>query len=240
MDDKVQKISRIIIQPVRNLFLKMHVKLVHETKYGKNSNFHNIFTMDGKEYLNLDLQSFLTLEIKDGEWTPSKSILINEKNIYHITKGLEKCIDIIYNDDIFALNENHETIMYKEGREKGTVRIYNLGMNQRLVIQPAVVYEDDISYEGVVFFINKTDNYIQLPIDALEALYHALKQVNIFVYSQMLLNYYVTTMGIKPSEKQEVGKLSFKPNVLTTDAAKEVTKSTLKKKSDKEFFGFDK
>ena len=75
--------------------------------------------------------------------------------------------------------------------EKHTVRLFNIGPNQRMVIKPAIIYdENEISYEGVVLYINKTANYVELPIDAFEALYYTLKETNIFVYSQLMINYY--------------------------------------------------
>jgi hypothetical protein len=194
MLDNMQKITRTIVQPVRNLILKMHVKLLKE-KDGRIENFHNEFNYAGKNYLKLDLQSFMTLEILDKNWDKDKSILIDQKNIYQIIKGFEKVIDGIYNGKVFALNREGKTVIYSEMAEKNTVKIYNLGNGNRLVITPAIIYdENDLSYEGVVMHVNKTENFVELPIDAFESLYYAIKQTNLFLYSQGLINYYTSCL----------------------------------------------
>jgi hypothetical protein len=194
MLDNVQKITRVIIQPTRNLVLKMHVKLLKENN-GRIENFHNEFGFAGKNYLKLDLQSFMTLEIVDKVWDKSKSILIDQKNIYQIIKGFEKTIEGIYNGKVFALNRDGKTIIYSDMVEKNTVKIYNLGNGNRLVVKPAIIYDDsDLTYEGVVLFVNTTDNFVELPIDAFESLYFAIKQTNLFLYSQGLVNYYVSCL----------------------------------------------
>jgi hypothetical protein len=224
--------------------LRIHVKLIQEKNDGRKENFHNVFVSDDKKgYLTLDLQSFLTLEIKDGDWAPDKSILIDQKNIYQIIKGFEKSLDAIYNGGIFAVNKRNETIMYKDMAEKHTNRIYNLGMNQRLIIQPAVIFdENETTYEGAILYINKMDNYVELPIDAFEALYHTLKETNMFVYSQLLVNYYMSSINkveVKQTVNQERPKIKKKhPLEMKTE---ETTTSNIKpKQTEEEFFGFKK
>lgn len=193
----MQKLTRVIIQPVHNLVLKMHVKLTKE-KEGRIQNFHNEFIYDGSKYLRLDLQSFMTLEIiskNKDDWDKSKSILIDQRNVYQLIKGMEKSIDYIYNGKVFGLSKEGSTIAYSDMMDKTTVKIYNLGSGQRVIIKPAIIYdENDLTYEGVVFYINKTENYVELPIDAFEALYYSLKEVNLYLYSQALVNYYVSSI----------------------------------------------
>ena len=52
-------------------------------------------------------------------------------------------------------------------------------------------------------YINKKSNYIELPIQALEAMYQTLKDVNFFIYSQLLINYYLISANkIEPKTKE--------------------------------------
>jgi hypothetical protein len=244
MSDNIQKITRVLLHLTRTCALRIHVKLVNE-RDGRKENFHNLYVSDDKKgYLNLDLQSFLTLEIKDGVWAPDKSILINQRNIFQVIKGIEKSLEGIYNGGIFAVKKNGEIISYKEEREKHTVRIYNLGNNQRLVIEPAVILdENETTYEGVIMYINKTENYVELPIDLFEALYHTLKETNLFVYSQALANYYISSIN-KVEAKQVVSgggetKKPRKKHPLSSTESDEVTTSTVTpKQTPEDFFNY--
>lgn len=205
--NNVDKISRVIIEPVKKLRLRMHAKLVNR-KEGRKENFHKLFSApDGGKYLSLDIQSFMTLELTEGEWDKSKTIIIDQKNIYQIIKGMKKIIDDIYDRDkgIFAIKKNKETVIYKEQAERSTVKLYNLNYNQRMVLTPAIVYdENEVSYEGVVMFMNKSENYVEFPIDAFEALYYCLEKADLFVYSQELVNYFIAALKGEKVELKEI------------------------------------
>lgn len=202
---------------------------------------------NGSSILQLDLQSFLTLELKDTMWTKDKTVLLDQRNIYQVIKAFEKIIDSIYNGGLFAVTKSNKTIMYKEDIDKHTQRIYNIGTHQRMIVHPALIYDEaeDTEYEGVMLYLNKSENFVELPIDAFEALYYTLKQVNMFVYSQLLVNYYMSSI--------QNDKVEIKQNVMTSNkltvrkphplekANTEVTKSTVTpKQSAEEFFNFPK
>lgn len=241
--DSIQKISRLLIQPVKNLMLRIHVKLVHE-KDGRKENFHNIFTIDENSFLKLDVQSFLTLELKDGEWAKDKSIIIDQKNIYQVVKGFERCLEAIYHGGVFAITKDGKTVIYQDMVEKHTQRIYNLGGNQRIVLKPAIIYDEtEVSYEGVILYINKTDNFVEFPIDAFEALYYTLKNVNLFVYSQLLINYFVSALKEEKVELRQVTmeRPKKKYGSVFDMAPKETVQSKIvKEQSDEDFFNMKK
>jgi hypothetical protein len=236
----IDKISRIIIQPAKNLILKMHIKLLNENE-GRKENFHKLFiSPEGNKYLKLDLQSFLTLELHDDNWSKDKTIIIDQKNIYHLIKGLKKMVDNLYTNDIFVLNKNKQIVIYKDIVEKYTEKIYNLKNNQRIIIKPAIIFdENQISYEGVVIYINKTENYVELPIDAFESLYYALSKVDLFTYSQELLNYYISCIKGEKIELKEVGfSDNKKAHPLLMEDNKEEVKGNLIKSEEENVFNY--
>lgn len=248
MSDNINKITRVIIKPAKNCVLKIHIKLVNKRMDGKTENFQNVYINGNDEgTLALDFQSLITLELKDGEWEREKTICITQNNIYQLIKGMERVINKFYNEKIFAVKKGtNEIVMYKDKAQECTERIYNLGMNQRMIIQPSIIYDNnDLSYEGVVMYLNKTANFIELPIDAFESLYYALKQINIFEYSQSLLNYYISSVKNEKVELTQVqlggGQSKKKKHPLEiTSEEKEETTSTLKtKQTAEEFFGIN-
>lgn len=248
LTENIEKISRVILQPVQNLQLKLSVKLSKENKInGKKESFHKLFTTEDKiSYLNLDFYSSLTLELTTKPWSKDKSLLITMSNIYQIQFAFKKVLDNIYNGEIFAMDKNDNVIAYGGMCDKHTVRAFNIGFNQRLIIRPSVIYdENDISYEGVVMFINKTNNHIELTIDALESLYYALTKVDIFAYSQLLLNYYVSSVQNGKIELKntvmESSKSRYKKHPLDLgNEKKEFVESTPKKEDKNDFFDYSK
>ncbi len=150
---ETKKISRTILNIQKNLLLKMHVKLVYEDDNGESKLFHNEFEFNGSNYITIENMPFMTLELKDrdGGWDKSRNIMITPMNIVHVVKAMDRLIDAIYGDDIFAVNSNNKIVIYKDMVEKYTERIFNLGANQRLVITPAIILDhNDIEVEGVV------------------------------------------------------------------------------------------
>lgn len=191
---ETKKISRTILNIQKNLLLKMHVKLVYEDDNGESKLFHNEFEFNGSNYITIENMPFMTLELKDrdGGWDKSRNIMITPMNIVHVVKAMERLIDAIYGDDIFAVNSNNKIVIYKDMVEKHTERIFNLGANQRLVITPAIILDhNDVEVEGVIMYINKPDNSVELSIDAFEALAYNIKKIDLFTYSQLLINYFM-------------------------------------------------
>lgn len=249
MFDNMQKISRVVFQPIRDLQLRIHLKLIKERQDGRKENFHNVFTYGDKNYLKVDLQSFFTLEIPGtgSEWAKDKSIVVDQKNIYQLIRGLKKTIDDIYDGGVFAVDKEDNIVIYKDKQEEYTNRIYNLNYNQRIVLTPAIIYDEtEVSYEGVIMYINKTANVVEMSIDVLESLYYTLKKADLFVYSQLLLNYYVATLKNEQSltsEDQSQGKPKQRkhhPLFAPPPITEEHVKSNVPKEKEKEnFFNFD-
>ena len=67
---------------------------------------------------------------------------------------------------------------------------------------PTVVVDinDGKSYEGVQLSINRDEIYAELTLDEFEAMVHILEKIDLFVYSQELLNFYY---GIKTKVEVE-------------------------------------
>lgn len=232
-----------------NLSLKMHVKLMEDKRSGRKENFHQEFEVRGKTYMNLDIQSFLTLEYRDKNvaWDRSQSIVINQRNLHVIVNDMGKMIKHIYGNDVFKHDAaKGHSVVYAEDIEKYTVRMYNLTANQRIVLKPAMIMGDsEEMYEGVIMYINNSDNVVELVVDAFESLYNTLKRIDLFLYSQSIVNYYaacIETGKIKvgeddaPAEQPKPKKhpLTAPPKV---EEPPQTTSSIPQKKED--FFGIN-
>ena len=211
----VDKVTAVIGRPTRDVRIRLHIELVKNYK-GKEEYFHSEFSFNEKEYLKFDLQSFVTLEYTGGEWSKDKSIMITEKNLFILRKGLKQMVRNCYADDIFVIR-NNETVLPSDMEEKYTVKLYDLGMNQRLLLKPTIVSDmDGITYEGVAIYFNNSGNCAAMSITEFEALVDAVDKINLFVYSQQVLSIYlmyIDKLEKVPSQKTE----NVKQNVFAKD-----------------------
>lgn len=196
-----KKISRTIFK-VSDLILKLHVRLSVD-KNGVVENFHRSFTNDSKEeYITLDLPAFITFEYKDfpNEWARDKSIVLTGTNLVQLIRGLKILITRMSTGEMFAMTKDtKEIIAYSDKVKENIVVVDNLGNNQIITMIPSVVYDDEnVSYEGATFFINRKEYALQLTIDQIDALYYMLQNIDIFTYSQLMVNYFVASQNGNP------------------------------------------
>lgn len=224
----------------KNCMLKAHVKLVDEE--GKPQNFNRIYN---GEYVHLNMDAFLTFEFKEGEWDKSKSIILHKRNIVHFIRGLKQAIKNIYKEDTFYI-EDGETKISSDSVKENTVLIYNLGANQRMVVAPSVIYEqnEDTYYEGVTIYINNAGNYVQVPLDLLEAFVYQLDKINIDDLAFKMVDFYVNHIKDERPMKRNLITMGFQQNrgnsVFVEDEVQNQVVETPKKperQTDQDFFG---
>jgi len=199
-----EKLSRIILQ-YPSLILKLNVKIKNE-----NSTFHNEFSFGDKKYINININSYLTLEVpkttENQDYDPSKSFLIGLGNIGNVVKKLKNVLNNIYKENIFAI-QNNNVIAYEDMVKKYTEQITIPRLGQALLIKPAVIYdENETSYEGVNIYVNNSNNIISLSIDEYENFVYVLEHIDLFSYSQMLLNYFI----VYASNKDKINNFNMR------------------------------
>lgn len=208
------KISREILNLGRKLSIKLNVALVGDN----NSSFINMYAKPNSQTMkgiSLSPNAFITFEYKEGAWSKDKTIIINELNLAKVVKGFKNVHKHVYEGDIFAQNKKGEVVIYADRAKECTVHI-GLG-NQNMLLQPAVITDDSgLTYEGVILYINNSENVIELAIDWFDGIIRVLDKIDIFAYSQALLNFYI---GLKENEKimneTEVKKIPKKKKTST-------------------------
>lgn len=246
MFENIEKVTRTIIQPTRNSRLRLHVKLLQE-KEGRVENFHSLYRKEtGEGYLTVDIQSFMTFELVDRDgWDMSKSIMITQRNIYQIIRGFDKLLKAFYEGEMFGVRENGDIFSYTDKVKENTLELFHLGANHRMIVRPAVIYDiNEVTYEGVAIHLNRTENVIEMSITEFESLFYALKQANLFVYSQLMLNFFTSTLQEEKIELKEVKK-EKKPTTTKTNKQhpmlhsgpkEKVTQSGFNNQTDEDYF----
>lgn len=186
MKELPNTLSRNILR-FKGLTLRIYIKL----KKDDGKTFHNEFKFANKSYLRLDPVVYLILELDkvNDEYDPGRAVIIGQGNIHLYVKKMKELVKDIYNEKIFA-TKNNEIVLYSDMSKQFSKMIQVPGTNQGLVMVPAIVYdENEVSYEGVNLYFNSTENVIGLSIDEFEALVYTIEHTDIFMYSQLLLNY---------------------------------------------------
>lgn len=212
-----EKATRTIIN-LKNVVVKLHVKFSTD-----NGNAHTEYEYGKKRYLKLEPSVYLTLELVSDTWDKTKTVIITQNSIYGIVCNMKQMIDNIYNENIFANKSNGEIVAYKDMVDKYTRRMVVSGTNQQIMFRPAVIYdENELTYEGVELYINRLENKAELTIESFEALYYTISQIDLFQYSQLILNYFTNYYGKKyvssDAPKQTKQKISFTDNSEQTEA----------------------
>ena len=237
--EDVDKVSRVISYINKSLVVKIHIKLnkINNLTNTKET-FHKTYNVFGVKGIKIDVLTFLTLEIvADKEnWDKTKSLMITPHSIYKILKPLKECRDAIYNNDIFYISTSKGLSIYADEAEKFTRTTKMNKENQSLFIKPALLFdENETSYEGVYLYLNKIENLVELSIEELDALVYILDKVDMFVYSQALLNYFVNSKTDMPSTDNI--NQSTKP-VLNTPKSY-VQSNIFKKEKSESFFKYE-
>lgn len=200
------KLTRNILF-LRELSVRIHVKL-----HDDNFNYYTEYTYNNKLYAKVDPCVFITLDMskEKDNYSHDKNIMITQLNINSVINAFKTVQKNIYEQKIFGKRDN-EIIVYSDMVEKYSFKLLLPRSNNAMVIRPAVVYdENEISYEGVRLFLNKTENTVDLMIEEFETLIYTLSQIDLFKYSQLLLNYIAIKHpnGIYEPPKKEFKKRS--------------------------------
>lgn len=182
--------------------IRFHVKIDNDS--------HKEYDFNNKVYTHINYQSYITMEIltDNNVNDMSNSMMITERNMFAIVNFLNKSINHIYKDDLYAM-KNKKLIMYND-----------IAKNCREVVQtptgtlmskPTIIYdENEMAYEGISLFINNTNNMIDIPIDSLEAIRYTILKVDFILYANSIVNYYINYYKVNSDNPTQTNK--FQPS----------------------------
>jgi len=234
LTDKVPiKMSRTIYSK-NGLVLKLNIRLKDEIT---DKSFHYETEYNNNTYLTLSPLVFLTISLiksQNETYDPSKSIVITHANLFILIREMRRFVNNFYKKNLFANKGNH-IIMYNDIANEVRTVIQLLGQNmQAIALNPTISNFDDVDYESVQMLLNNTSNEIILTIDEFESFLYILEQIDLFQYSQLLLNYFITYYKKDNVNKIPVNK-SHKPKFNWADASNTIendVKSTFSKSAD--------
>jgi hypothetical protein len=245
-ENKVDKISRILVQVNNQLIVKIHCRLTKEIN-GMVKNFHNFFSYGDSTYLTLDQFVYMTIEIKQEltAWNKDQTIMITSRNIHQLLQGLKLMIGIckgnanIYYYTTQSNGEDKITVRDNVIKEHN-IQLRLLGDDMpRILLHPSAK-EDNYGtyYEAIRLYLNRTTIFTDITLDEAESLYYNLSKVDFFQYGMSMIQYYISSIESDKVQFTEEKKQIKKPRVVFNDKKTESVKSTITKEpSAEEFFG---
>ncbi|MEI2423311.1 hypothetical protein V6O07_23785 [Arthrospira platensis SPKY2] len=197
--NSIEKISNQVFLINSNFVLKHTVRVAHKRSDGRRELFHSEFTyMSNTAYsdskylksIKLNFSSYLTIEeiSAEKEWNMKESIFLNYKTIFKFEKLLKKARKWFYKyDDLYYYNDNNELCINKEVAKPLSLQQNISG--KAIVIQPTIIYKNDIGIEGINLYMNNVSTVCKITIDSLEALYMIIKRFDLYLAGISLINY---------------------------------------------------
>lgn len=187
-----ETISRTILK-YNNMVLKLIVKLKDDNKL-----FIGEYNNNNKTSIVLNPNAYLSLYLNDENdktFDKSRGFMIGQGNIGIVIRAFKNVLRNMYKQDIF-INQNNKIIIYEDMAKKYSESVRIPNTTYSLLIVPSVIYdENETTYEGVTIYINKLENMLPLAIDEFENLVYTLENIDIFTYSQLLINFVLTHIG---------------------------------------------
>lgn len=197
----IERITRTVFTPAYNFKVKHQVSfgIKNEAdqkrrgelnKYEYSSNRYSDITR--LTSLNLETSDYLVLEKTNyvGGEKDTTQILISYPHLYRFKRTLRDAVSW-FNDtefaDVFIYKDKE---VYLNSKYKGLqAEAYRLVGNSTIAISPHILEIENEMYEGVIMYMNSYNNFVEMTIDQLEALYDFVDSFRLYEASQLLINY---------------------------------------------------
>ena len=152
------------------------------------------FQMYGNDYLRINPDPYISLDIskagdKGDSWNSGNTVNLNRMGLFILKQELQKIITSMYKEkDLYFIMNGKLTLNNDLARNLAkNIRFPN---NNAMRVEYAVISDSDnpdITYEGVVFHLNKTGNFVQLTHRELEFFYHEVSRYDLLQMSFFLI-----------------------------------------------------
>lgn len=177
---------------------------------------------------------------KDIDWR-KRSLYMTSRTQPIFVKAFDDILRILYDED-------HDPFYQEKGRlktytpeENQIVYVDNAGDDNIFELRPAVIVDkDNVEYEGAALSINTSENVGGLVLDELTAIRDILSKIDLFLYSQSLLNFYyiyrkkveADHVVVKTQETRATKKRLFNPEDTEPKGEERVTSTGFSRNND--------
>lgn len=151
------------------------------------------FNYNGNDYLRINPHPFIVIDIssmsKNEGWNTNMSVSLNRMGQYKLVQSLKKFIrDFSNYKNLFYYENDRLVVNQSVVNEVGM----NISTNSKIIrLQPCVVPDEEnqeLVYEGAIFFINNMQNYAYLTYDELNYLLWEIERMDMTVLSLEIID----------------------------------------------------
>lgn len=159
----------------------------------KSNKLISKFNYNGNDYLRINPHPFIVIDIssmsKNEGWNTNMSVSLNRMGQYKLVQSLKKFIrDFSNYKNLFYYENDRLVVNQSVVNEVGM----NISTNSKIIrLQPCVVPDEEnqeLVYEGAIFFINNMQNYAYLTYDELNYLLWEIERMDMTVLSLEIIN----------------------------------------------------
>lgn len=226
-----------IIQ-VGMLVIKISISLNSKSKNGDTipavSSYNN-----GKTY-NYKITTGLVFEIKSftEEWDKKNSIYIFPDEIIYVLSMLKRIYFLITHERTVTFGIDGENNIFLKDK-KANILSHVFRARGDMIVTPFPIkrMEDtkEVTLYGIKIGINDLFKTVELDDYQLATVITTLEKLDLFVYSNMVINNTISLMNIGMCKKSQNINVPSKPD---ENSVKRVDSVIIKKESDEEFFNF--
>lgn len=196
--DSYEKLVDDVYYIGSNIILRMNVSLAKKLDDGRRYFYHSEFMYNTNKYIDTNkiitmrrsFDYYLTIEnIKEPFEGEKQSIMIRPQDMLHIRRKLHMTYRWFTDDEFKELYAYSKDKLVMLGKVNPIV-IEGFPLNKKIIIEPIVIDYDNITYEGVRFYLNDLSNYADITSDKLAGLIYLMDCINMYESAQLLLNYH--------------------------------------------------
>lgn len=187
----LEKITKTIYRPCRGLSIKHVINLGSKAKNGNRKSDTWASNYKSNKYNNasdltslfLDTQDYMVFSISNDV-----EVYVSYPHLYRVKKAFKKALKW-FSASVEIFTEVDDDLIVHTKYKKLNASALGLVGNRNIVIRPSVVDDGDYVYEGVAITLHEPDNVIYMTVDELEAFWDFLSTFNLYMSSQMMLNF---------------------------------------------------
>ena len=197
---EVDKYITRTIATIGPLRFKMYVPLLQNNRGEKPiiTNWAREVTVSLTEHLYF-VEGFACVSIdivspqgKDSSLSWKKmGLTMTQKTQHMYVEAFNKILRIISGNEVFYVDSDTGRLKLYQIDRNQIVQVTTAGDDNIFELRPAIITEDEDEYVGAVIAINSTSNTAAMSIDEIRAIARLLDRIDIFTYSQGLINMYM-------------------------------------------------
>lgn len=171
----IKSVSQMLLRPTEKLVIKLSVGLLDGI--GKES-FYSLYSAELYDYLTFNTSANVLIQYKTNEpYDRNQYIHINDMNIFHWNKELERFYQKLQRPDLFIYYKSGIIELNAKETDKQSI---SLRGGEFVELEPAVVFDKNgTPLPGINMRINIKDHVVDLSIDEFEAIYYKFRNLDI-------------------------------------------------------------